>query len=412
MPETLPQNWQKNFYLIWGGQFVATITTTLVQFSLIWYLTALSHNSATMLAYGSIVGFLPAIFLSPFVGSLIDRYNKKYILIATDMFVALSAVIIAIFGLIDTIPMWLVFVALFVRSLGSTFTVPTLNAITPTIVPNLRIAKINGQIGTIQAVSYILAPGLAAVAFDHLAMPDIMFFNVVGAVFGSGALLLANVPKLVRDAKAPKPHFMKETSDGLKAIWSNKGMFQMVLLNAFFTLVVMPAASLYPIMTRVWFHGTFSMAGIVEVVYAGGMFIGGVLMSVWGGTRNKFWTASFAVLLAGISMILQGVLPRDMFGFYLFLLLNVFFGIAWPVYSAIYMALFQEQFKADMLGRVLSVATSISSLAGPVGLMLVGPGADALGVEWIFILSGIGLVLMFAMMLALPKVRHVDARNS
>lgn len=408
MPNTLSTKWQKNLYLIWSGQFVSTITSTLVQFALIWFLTDLSHNSATMLAYGSLVGFLPGIFLSPFVGSMIDRYNKKMLLIASDVFVAASAVVIAIVGAVGVVPIWLVFVALFVRSLGSTFTTPTLNAITPTIVPTSRLAKINGQIGTIQAVSYILAPGLAAVAFEQLSLSTIMLFDVIGMLFGSGTILLATVPKLVKELDAPSTHFLTETKDGLRALWSNKGMFQLVLLNAFFTLVIMPAASLYPIMTRVWFHGTYSMAGIVEVMYAVGMFIGGVLMSIWGGTKNKFWTAWLAVLVVALSMIPQGLLPRDMTGFYWFIVFNVVFGIAWPMYSAVYMALFQEQFNPAILGRVLSVATAISSMAGPIGLMLVGPGADKLGVQWIFILSGIGMLVMFVMMILMPKVRNVD----
>lgn len=93
----LPRNWQKNFYIFLTGQFLSGITSMIVQYSIIWYLT-MQTKSATILSIATILGMLPMVLLSPFIGGLIDRTNKKALLIITDAVVAFFAVILSIAG--------------------------------------------------------------------------------------------------------------------------------------------------------------------------------------------------------------------------------------------------------------------------------------------------------------------------
>lgn len=124
---TAPTTWRFNFYRMWTGQFLSGITSAIVQYALLWYLTV-ETKSATMISLATIIGFLPGIFISPFVGPIIDRHNKKWLMIGTDMLTALAALVLAVIGLIGhTFPLWMVFLAMFVRSLARRFNIPRCN---------------------------------------------------------------------------------------------------------------------------------------------------------------------------------------------------------------------------------------------------------------------------------------------
>ncbi|WYJ85814.1 major facilitator superfamily transporter [Enterococcus sp. 12C11_DIV0727] len=122
-------HWKKNFYLFLTGQFLSGITSMTVQYSIIWYLTK-TTGSATVLSFALLLGMLPMVLLSPFAGPLIDRWNKKVLLMVTDIIVAIFALILSIVGAISAdFPLWLVFVSLLVRSVAQTFHMPTIQSI-------------------------------------------------------------------------------------------------------------------------------------------------------------------------------------------------------------------------------------------------------------------------------------------
>lgn len=113
--------WKKNINLFLMGQFLSGITSMVVQYAIIWYLTQ-ETGSATILSFATLLGMLPMVLLSPFVGPLIDRWDKKKLLIYTDIIVAIFALILSIVGTVmSTFPLWLVFVSLFIRSVAQTF---------------------------------------------------------------------------------------------------------------------------------------------------------------------------------------------------------------------------------------------------------------------------------------------------
>lgn len=108
-------NWRKNIYLFLFGQFMSGITSMVVQYAIIWYLTK-ETGSATVLSFATLLGMLPMVLLSPFVGPFVDRTNKKFLLIVPDIIAAIFAIILSIVGIINKdFPLWLIFVSLLVR---------------------------------------------------------------------------------------------------------------------------------------------------------------------------------------------------------------------------------------------------------------------------------------------------------
>ncbi|MDC4185645.1 MFS transporter [Loigolactobacillus coryniformis] len=185
MPFKLNQNtnWRLNFYLIFSGQFMSGLTTMIVQYAFMWYITDVL-KSATALSLSTLMMFLPWIFLAPVAGVVIDRWSKKAIMIGMDLLAALVAIIISVTigqfagGALLT----LLLVAMLTRAITQVFQQPTLNTIVPAIAPEAQLTKANGQIQTLQSLTAIIAPGLSAVLFGIMPMQWIILLDVIGAV--------------------------------------------------------------------------------------------------------------------------------------------------------------------------------------------------------------------------------------
>lgn len=111
----------------------------IVQYAIIWYLTK-ETGSATILSIATILGMLPMALLSPFVGPLVDRWNKKALLIVPDVVAAIFAIILSVSGgVFHVFPIWLIFVSLLMRSIAQTFQMPTIQSVMPTMVPDKEL---------------------------------------------------------------------------------------------------------------------------------------------------------------------------------------------------------------------------------------------------------------------------------
>lgn len=401
-----PTTWRFNFYRMWTGQFLSGITSQIVQYALLWYLTV-ETKSATMISLATIIGFLPGIFISPFVGPIIDRHNKKWLMIGTDMLTALAALVLAVIGFVGhSFPLWMVFLAMFVRSLAQTFQYPTLQSITPTLVPMDMLTKISGQIGAFQSVQMIIAPAVAGVLFGAFNINYVILLDVIGAIFGSATMLITKLPE--RRQQDGPIHFWQDMAAGWALLRRDRGIFQLTLIGAVFTLIFMPAGAVYPLMTTQYFRGTVPMASVVEVVFSVGMMLGGIWIGWRGAGKNRIYALFGSILSVAISGIFSGILSRDFTGFVLFNILNFFFGLGVPFFNAPFVAMIQERFAPEMLGRIIGLTSMLMNLAGPLGLVAAGPIADRFGVNMLFIIMGVGSLLVGASMLLLPAVRHID----
>lgn len=403
---SLPPKWRRNLYFFLAGQFLSGITSMIVQYSIIWYLTR-TTGSATVLSFATLLGMIPMVVLSPFVGPIVDRRNKKALLIVTDIIVALFALILSITGTISPeFPLWLVFVSLFIRAVAQTFQMPIIQSILPTMVPEDELTKVNGQLGMVQSANYIIAPALGAFLFSIIPMNWLILFDVLGAILGVGLLLFVTIPHVVSEGETI--HILADSKFGLKKLIENKGLWYITLIGAVFMLLFMPAASLYPLMTMDYFKGTVGQAGLIEVIYAVGMLAGGAVIGLFGKWKNRMLPILLSYLVIGITIGLSGLLPGTQKGFVVFLILNAIAGFATPYFNTLLMAMIQQSYEPKYLGRVLGVLNSLMSITGPVGLIFAGPIADSIGVEKMFLIAGIGALICGAVTLLLPQARNYD----
>ncbi|WP_369669975.1 MFS transporter [Enterococcus lactis] len=399
-------HWRKNINLFLTGQFLSGITSMIVQYAIIWYLTK-ETGSATILSFATLLGMIPMVLLSPFAGPLVDRWDKKRLLILTDIIVALFAMVLVVVGTIsDTFPLWLVFVSLFIRAIAQTFQMPTIQSILPTMVPEEELTRINGQLGMVQSANFIIAPAIGAFLFTVIPINWLILLDVLGAVFGVGLLVFVTIPKVISQGETI--HLLTDTKFGVKKLYENNGLWHIMLNGAVFTLLFMPAASLYPLMTMGYFGQNVGQAGLVEVVYSVGMLAGGAVIGFFGKWKDRMKPIFMAYVVVGTTIGASGLLPGTTQGFFYFLLLNAGAGFSPPYFNTLLMAIIQQSYEPNVLGRVLGVFNSLMTLPGPIGLIFAGPLTDKIGVEKMFLIAGIGTLLCGIILFLTPVARNYD----
>lgn len=397
--------WKSQFFTIWTGQAVSLITSAILQMAIILYLTE-TTGSALILSLASLVGFLPYAVLGPFIGVLVDRYNRKHIMILSDLVIALAAAILALAALSGELPVWLVMVILFVRSVGTAFHTPSLSAVTPLLVPQDMLAKCAGYSQAIQSISLLLSPALAAFLYMAWNLTAVIALDVAGAVIASLTVAWVKIPGLTKPQQTEPLHFFKEMKEGFLALRSNKGLFALLWIGFLFTFIYMPINALFPLMCMKHFEGTAFHVSVVEIAFALGMLAGGLALGALGALKNRYLMIAASIALIGLGLAVSGLLPPS--GFLLFAASCLVMGFAAPFYAGVQTALVQEKIQPQYLGRVFSLLGSVQGLAMPLGLILSGMFADGIGVSRWFLVSGMLLLSVAMLAFLLPAMKKLE----
>jgi MFS transporter, DHA3 family, macrolide efflux protein len=397
--------WKKKFYTIWAGQAVSLITSAILQMAFIFYLTE-KTESAMILSIASMAGFLPYAVLGPVIGVLVDRYDRKKIMIGADFMIAAAGAVLALIAMYRELPVWMVLVVLLIRSIGTAFHSPALSAVTPLLVPEDQLTKCAGYSQSIQSISYIVSPAVAAFLYSVWDLNLIIALDVIGAVAACTTVALVTIPKLKAEQKSINNDFLKEMKEGFLVMKENKGLYALLLVGTLYMFVYMPINALYPLMSMEYFNGKPVHASVTEIAFASGMLAGGLLLGMLGAYKKRITLMTLSIVLMGISLTVSGLLPSN--GYIIFVGCCIFMGLSVPFYSGVQTALFQEKIKPEYLGRVFSLTGSIVSLAMPVGLILSGVFADYIGVNRWFLLSGILIIGIAFLCKLIPAIRKLD----
>ncbi len=392
--------------MIWVGQAFSLFGSAVVQFALIWHLTN-KTGLASVLTTATLAGKLPEIFLGPFVGALVDRWNRKTVMIAADGGIALVTLALVMLLMFDRLQIWHIYVALALRSIGSAFHWPAIEASTAMMVPPEHLTRIAGWNTMLYSACAIVGPISGAFLLNLLPLQLVLLVDILGALVACLLLLPIPIPRPQRImGEVEKPHLLRETAAGWNALRAVKGLLPLTLCCALVSLFESPPLALTPLFVTEHFGGGIWHLGAVETALGIGTFSGSILLGIWGGFRRKIHTVLLACFLSGASFLAMGLLPST--GFPALLVATVTLGMSGAVYYAPYIALLQTKIDPALQGRVISVAQSLLSMATPFALLVAGPTADIFGIQPWFWISGGAILAVTAVCFFLPSVMSVE----
>ncbi len=389
MIESSP-SWKKPFFTLYIGQAFSLLSSSAVQFAIIWWITN-ETGSAIALTVASLVGLLPQVIIGPFAGVWIDRYNRKTIMIIADLGVALASLALGISFFWGKPSIIFIYVVLFVRALGETFHKPALQAAIPQLVPESELTKAGGLGQMVSAVCAMAGPMLGALLMSITSLQYIMVVDIVGAILAVTFLTLVNVGNhsVVQNEH---PRIIEDMKQGIHALKENKLLMKMSLPIFITSIVFMPLGSLLPLMVKSYFNGSAWHNGIIQTLFSLGMLLSALLIGLTGGLKKPFLMIALSALLLGVCSLIGGTLPAT--AFWAFCIVVFVMGTTGMLGNIPYVAYIQQSIQPENMGKVISLVTSVMSLGIPIGMIIAGPVAEAVGVNNWMIIAGILMLLV------------------
>lgn len=386
------RNWKRNIALFMTGQGVSLFGSMLVHFAVTWHIT-LQTQSGVMLTLLTIAMTLPMFFISPFGGVWADRFNKKYIINIADAAIALVTLLMAVVFATGYQFVPLLLICSVMRGFGQGVQMPAVNALIPELVPQEHLTRVNGVYGSVQYMTMFAAPMAGGALLTFLPIQYILFIDVITAAIGISIVFF-----LVKNTYTPKDesklNYFHDLKEGIQYVRQHAFVKKFILIAIVFNIMMAPMAVLTPLQVTRDFGADVWRLTAIEVIFFAGSVLGGVIMGVWGGFKNKSHTLALAVVLTAAGGIALGILTD----FWIYLAAMCLTGLFMAISQAPLMAILQSNVEMDYMGRVFSVLTMVSSIAMPSGMLVWGPLGDIVPIDWLLIVSGLvlaGIGVMF-----------------
>jgi DHA3 family macrolide efflux protein-like MFS transporter len=402
-------DWARRYFTIWTGQAFSLLGSQLVQFAMTWWL-ARKTGSATVLALATLAALLPQILIGPFAGALCDRWDRRAVMIAADIWIALATLVLVVLFWSDRVTLPVIYVLLLVRATGTALQWPAMLASTTLMVPDEQLARIAGLDQMLSGLRNVVVPPLGALAMETMPMQSILLIDFATAIPALVSLLLVAIPrpvyKLPREGLHARPSILSDLRDGLTFIIRWRGLTYLTLIGLIVGVLGRAAASLTPLMISQHFGGGALQLGWWQSSYGIGCVVGGLVLGISAGFGRRMLTSMLALMLDGLVCILIGVVSREWFA--LTIAAMGMLGILEAMIFGLNGAIGQSIVPAEMQGRVFSLATSASLAAAPLGLVVAGPFADAFGVQVWWLISASIITVTGLIALHTPSLVRIE----
>lgn len=383
------RSWKRNAGVFLASQALSLLGSALVQYAIMWHIT-LETKSGVMMTLYIICGFVPTFLLSPFAGVWADRYNRKTLIVLADGLIAAATASLALAFLAGYRSTALLFIAAALRSMGTAIQGPAVGALLPQMVPQQKLTRVNGINVGIQSALTLGAPIASGALLSFTAIEYIFFIDVVTAAAAIALLLFVlKVGPHAKAAQAVTTGYFHDLQEGFRYIRDHRYLLSFFCYVGVFFFLITPAAFLTPLQTARSFGSDVWRLTAIEIVFSVGMMAGGGLIAAWGGFRNRMSTMLTANLIMALCTVGLALAP----GFNLYLGFMGIFGVALPLYNTPSMVMIQEHVEEGFMGRVFSILSMLSTSLMPLGMLIFGPLADRIRIEWLLLGTGAAMLL-------------------
>ncbi len=416
----------RSFVLLWIGQMLSGVGSRLSSFALgLWVLR--TTGSTTQFAITFIVTALPAIFLAPLAGALVDRWDRRRILMVCDL---LSATLMGVLVLLLSsghLAIWHVYAVAALTSLLDSFRTPAFLASVPLLVKTDQLPRVNGLVHSGEAAASIIGPLLAGFLVAKLDFRGVLLIDASTFVVGLLTLSLIAIPRATGIGEQQRQNPWREALIGWRYVHGRSGLFGLLKIYGYNHFVfamasVLIAPLLLSFTTAEWVGVQYATSGV-------GLLLGGLAMTLTGGPKKRVDGVLLFSMVGGVLLALHGVYPAFALvlvcGFVLFTML--------PAIDASNNSLWQSKVPAELQGRCFAIQELVLNASMAIGYCLAGPLSDYVfepalreggwlagsvgsaigvgpgrGIGLMFVLIGLSMSLVALRAYLMPAIRRID----
>ena len=361
------------FTMVCAGQAVSLLGTATTRFAVTiwaWQIT----GQATTLALVGFFSIVPALLIGPIAGALVDRWNRKLVMILSDGAAGLSTIVVLLLYVSGDLKIWHLYVTGAFAGVFESFQFPAYSAAVTMIVPKEQYARASGMLSLAGSTSDIVAPALAGVLLGIFGITGILILDIITFLIAIGVLLFVHIPQPKTD-KSKRDHqdnILKDSVYGFRYIFQRLSLLGLLLMLFVDSLIASCSFAVIIPMILARTEGNEAVMGIVQSAFGLGGVIGGLLLSVWGGPKRKMLGVFGGLACTCLLSCLLG-LGRSV---YIWVFAGFTSELCIPIVQGSEQAIWQSKVAPDVQGRVFAARRLIVMLSMPVALLVAGPMAD------------------------------------
>lgn len=371
MTEVVVHQRISSFIVIWIGQVLSVIGSQLTGFAMsVWVYQ--QTGSVTKFSIVVLFTMLPGLLITPLVGTLIDRWDRRWLMIASNLWAALNTLAVAALFLFDKQRIWHICVLAAAFSVSSAIISPAFTASISLLVPKRHLGRANGMMQFGEAAAQIVAPLLGGFLVLTIKIYGVLLIDVITYTIALTTLLVVSVP---RPATRPREKdvnqsFLREAAFGFTYLVQRPGLFGLLLFLGLTNFTATMSNLL--ITPLVLSFANASIYGTLISVMGVGLVAGSLLMTIWGGPKRRIYGVFGYGFLLGLSQIVAGLRPQA----WLIGVALIVWGLIAPVANGCIIPILQTKTLPEIQGRVFTTVRLVSWCAIPLAYLLAGPLAD------------------------------------
>ncbi|HLE90640.1 MAG TPA: MFS transporter [Anaerolineales bacterium] len=396
----------RGFTILWLGQVVSLLGSAMTWFAFtIWAWEKTGKASA--LATISFFAFLPAVLLTPLAGAFVDRWNRKLVMLLSDFAAALGTLAIFLIYTFGDLQIWHIYLVSILAGFFTAFQYPAYAAAVTTMLSKEDYTRAEGMLGSARALSGILAPIFAAALLSPIGLNGIMLIDIGTFLFAFSTLLFIHIPQPIQTETGLQSRgtLWQEIVFGFRYIKERQSLRSLTILFMFAGIFLAIGATLMaPLVLSLTRNSETALATVQSTGAVGGV-AGGVLLSLWGGTKRRIHN----VLVGGAGACLLGILWLGLSHAVLFWAIgSFFFAFFEPFVEGGNIAIWQTKVEADVQGRVFSARHLLVQIPYLFGILFAGYLAEASSISQVLICAGIAGAFVFLLGYVFRNVREAE----
>tara|TARA_Y100001970_G_C14209163_1_gene845890 strand:+ start:32 stop:1240 length:1209 start_codon:yes stop_codon:yes gene_type:complete len=394
----------RNFLLLWIGHFISTIGDSIYLISIPWLILE-TTGSIKLTSLITLIGYLPAVFFGLLSGVIVDIYDKKKIMIYSDLFRAILVFIIPISIIYNFISPLLIGCLAFFISFFGTFFYPSRDSMIPQIINSDKLSIANSFITISGQFSHFFGPLIASVGITFFGLKHLFTINGISFLLSMVAIYFLRKP--VEIEKITSSFRLNEIKDGLLYINKNRGLQILLFLTFINNFFIMgPAFIGLPIFVREVLKEGFELYAYLETSMALGMIIGSIIF--WKISNDKI-----LVKLMFLGIIIDGLTFSLLFfskNNIVSILILLIHGLGIPFITISRTTIIQLVVPSKYRGRLFSIIYMLVMGTTAISIFFTGTLLEMIDAETLFLL--IGIFASGSSILCLhPEVKKITDKN-
>ena len=361
----------RTFLIVWFGQLISLFGSQLTSFALgVWVYQ--NTGSVTQFSLISFFTMLPGLVISPIAGALVDRCDRRWVMIISDSIAGMSTLGIALLIVTGQLQIWHIYLTATISSLSSAFQWSAYGAATTLLVPKKHLSRASGMTKLSEALARLLSPICAGFLIIVIQLQGMILLDLATFLFALVTLLIVKFPqpKTTIAGKLGKGSLLEESVYGWSYIKARPGLIGLLI---FFTISNFAVSTAEVLFTPLVLSFTSAKTlGMVLSIGGSGMLIGSIFMSIWGGSKYRIYSVLGFELLLGLCIFSMGIRTSIILittgGFI------AFFSI--PIIESSSNAIWQTKVAPDVQGRVFAIRTMFAWSSRPLAYLVAGPLSD------------------------------------